>query len=222
MTDEKALALRAKMLGAMLRLTRLSAGRSLKEVAALIGTTPSSLADCESGKKAISLPELELFSLQLNVPLQRFRQPEAPMSDKIQLNPAAVVALRQGMVAAQMRARRGEARLTLKKLSAATGIAATRLSAYEQCDRPVPLPHLEAIAIALGQKVEDYIDTEGPFGEWDSCRRTLEALLELPAELRDFVMRPANQSYLRLAKQLSELSTERLRALAEDLLDLTL
>lgn len=59
-------------------------------------------------------------------------------------------------------------------------------------------------------------------GEWVTSKQSLKLLLELPADLREFLSKPENQSYLRMAKNLSELSVEKLRALAEGLLDLTL
>jgi hypothetical protein len=45
--------------------------------------------------------------------------------------------------------------------------------------------------------------------------------LDLPAPLQDFVCKPVNRPYVELALKLSELSVERLRAIAEGLLEIT-
>jgi hypothetical protein len=75
---------------------------------------------------------------------------------------------------------------------------------------------------AVGHSIDIYIDHEGPIGEWINNEQAFERLLELPIDLREFLIKPGNQAYLRMAKQLSELSVEKLRSLAEGLLDLTL
>ncbi len=43
----------------------------------------------------------------------------------------------------------------------------------------------------------------------------------LPDEIREFIDHPANLPYLELAKRLSELDAAKLRAIAEDLLEIT-
>ena len=56
--------LQRKMLGAKLRKTRKERGKSLKETAALVGTTTGKLSAYERGERIISLPELEMFAYQ--------------------------------------------------------------------------------------------------------------------------------------------------------------
>jgi transcriptional regulator with XRE-family HTH domain len=222
MTDEQALALRAKMLGAMLRMARQSAGRSLKEAAAYLGVTASTLSSYETGRKSISLPELELLAFHLGVPLRRFWSLVAPASTQAPVNPGAIRPIRQRMIAALLKTHRQDAQLSIKQVAEVAGMSAARLSGYERGDRPVPIPHLESLVAAMGRSIEEYIDTRGPFGEWDSTQRALEILSGLPADLRDFLVNPANRPYLRLAKQLSDLSVDKLRSVAQGMLDITL
>ena len=49
-----------------------------------------------------------------------------------------------------------------------------------------------------------------------------EDFLQLPVELQNFVCKPINRPYLELALKLSGMSAEKLRGVAEDLLDITL
>jgi hypothetical protein len=45
--------------------------------------------------------------------------------------------------------------------------------------------------------------------------------MELPEDVREFICKPVNLPYLKLAMRLSELSVEKLRAVAEGLLEIT-
>lgn len=222
MGDQQALMLRGRILGAKLRLVRQAAGKSLKEAASFIGVSGATLASYEGSRKSPSLPELELLAYHLNVPLRRF-WPKAPATPaRSAADPGAVIPLRQRMIATSLRSQRAEAGLSIKELAGLAGVPAARLSAYEQGERPIPLPHLEALADALNRSVEDYVDHQGPVGNWDAAQRALEVLMDLPPDLREFISKAESKPYLRLAKHLSELSSEKLRAVAEGLLDITL
>jgi transcriptional regulator with XRE-family HTH domain len=209
------------MLGATLRMVRSSAGRSLKETAEFIGISSRTLSSYETARKSISLPELELLVYHLDVPLRRFWPQALATPTNPPINPTAVLPLRQRMLAATLRAHRTEAHLSIRQLAHAAGLAPGRVSAYEQGERPIPLPHLEALAGALGRSVDEYVDRQGPFGEWDASLRALEALQALPPDVREFLLKPDNLPYLRLARQLSEMSVEKLRAAAQGMLDIT-
>lgn len=221
--DPQTRALRTKLLGAMLREARVSAGKSLKETARLSGIGPATLASFESGRKAISLPELELLSFRLNLPLERFWSAGAggPSRAGSDLDPATVLTLRHRMVGALLRAHRRTADLSIRQLSDKVSIPASRLSAYERGERPVPLPDLLAIAEALGRPIEEYLDQGGPIGAWSSSKRAYEILAGFPEDLRRFVSNPASRPYLQLAKRLSELPADKLRSLAEELRELS-
>ena len=223
MTDRPTLILRTKMLGAMLRDARLKANKSLKEVASLIGSTSGSVSSYEHGRKGISLPELELFAYHLDIPLEHFITGSAiHTGQKTEFDPTTMVSLRQRMVGALLRKQRTEAEMSIRALADAAGLPSKRLSAYERGERPIPLPELERLLEILGQSLDEYFDREGPVGEWASNKQAYVNLLQLPSDLREFLSTPENQSYLRVAKHISELSVEKLRALAESLLDLTL
>ena len=223
MTDQPTLTLRTKMLGAMLREARLKANMSLKGVATKIGSTSGAVSSYEHGRKGISLPELELFAYHLDIPLEYFITGSTIYTEqKTEFDPTTMVSLRQRMVGALLRKHRTEAEMSIRALADAVGLPSKRLSLYERGDRPIPLPELERLVKVLGQPLDDYLDREGPVGEWASNTQAFANLLQLPSDLREFLSTPENQSYLRAAKHISELSVEKLRTLAESLLDLTL
>jgi hypothetical protein len=111
--------------------------------------------------------------------------------------------------------------LSLRQLAAQTGLSVQRLSAYEFGERSVPLPDLELLAKTLGQPLERFVETDGAIGEWHLNRKTIEQVLALPEDLRRFVSDPSNRSYLRLARELSEMSVEKLQRVAQGLLEIT-
>jgi hypothetical protein len=84
------------------------------------------------------------------------------------------------------------------------------------------LPELEAILAVLGARIEDFFDQSGPVGKWMTEQIAMQKFLELPEDMQNFACQPVNRPYLELAMKLSEMSTDRLRSVAEGLLDITL
>jgi len=59
-------------------------------------------------------------------------------------------------------------------------------------------------------------------GKWITQQAVVREVLELPPDLQAFVCLPVNRPYIELARRLSEMSVEKLRAVAEGLLEITL
>jgi transcriptional regulator with XRE-family HTH domain len=126
------------------------------------------------------------------------------------------------MIGALLRQERMNASLSMKSVAEQTGISASRLKRYELGELPIPLPELEVILKVLGGRVETFFDQGGPVGLWMTQQKAIQQFLDMPVELRNFVCQPVNRPYLDLARKLSEMSTGKLRSVAEDLLDITL
>lgn len=224
MSHSQTLILRTKMLGAILRDARLKAGKSIKQAASMVNLSGSSLSALERGARsaALSLPELELLAYSYRVPLENFLTTRPLAAERrMDFDPSVVISLRQKMIGAMLRRHRDQSGLSIRALAEKVGFPSSRVSAYERGERPIPLPELEILLRALGQSVDDYIDQQGPVAEWLQNQRMNENLKALPRDLRSFLAAPENQRYLRLAKRLSELTSERLRALAETLVEVT-
>lgn len=219
------IALRTRKLGVLIRDARMLARKTVTEVSTAIGVSPVMLRAYEEGRKAPSLPELEVLAFYLNLPIQHFWGGEALSDDKARTEPInlpQLVALRQRIIGALLRQKRLQASIPLKALSIETGISQGRLKGYEEGGNPVSLPELEAILAVIGGRVETFFDRNGPVGKWMVEQAAIQDFLKLPIELRDFVCMPVNRPYLELARNLSQLSTEKLRSVAETLLDITL
>ncbi|MCK4741450.1 MAG: helix-turn-helix transcriptional regulator [Anaerolineales bacterium] len=223
MTDRQTRILRAKMLGALMREKRLETGKSLKDMAKLIGTTTSTLSSYEHGRKSISLPELELLAFNLDTPLRYFLSPSADdVGEDYKFDPVIMVTLRQRMIGAMLRKRRLEQGMSIRELAATVDMPTSRVSNYERGVRPIPIPDLESLADALQQSLDVLIDHEGPIGNWHMTQQAFERFCELPVDLRAFFSTPEKESYLKMAERLSKLDLHALQRVARALDDLIL
>ena len=217
--------LRSKKLGLLIRDARIAARRSTKDCADAVGVTSGVFKAYEEGRKAPSLPELEALVYFLELPIDHFWS-SASISDAPErlenIDLARLTSVRQRMIGALLRQQRMDASISMKAVSEQVGIPSSRLKAYELGQRPIPLPELEAILAALEGRIEVFFDQGGPIGQWMTQQKAIQQFLELPVELQNFVCQPINYPYLDLARKLSAMSTDKLRSVAEDLLDITL
>lgn len=216
---------RSKILGVLIRDARQVRELDLPACAAAAGCSTETLASIENAQTSPSLPELEILAYVLDVPLSYFWGDkvlsEQRPSERAALPAAEVAAIRQRIVGALLRQARLKARLEPAELAASAGVTPAQLAAYELGQDPIPLPTLEGMAGRLGVPIEHFLEDEGPVGEWNSTQRAFERFSQLAPELREFVSRPINESYLRLAQRLSRLPAGELRGIAASLLEIT-
>ena len=217
--------IRAKKLGLLIRAMRLVERRDIKECADAIGVSPALFRAYEEGRRSPSLPDLELLVYYLKLPIRRFWGNEIPSeapSPTASLDLPQLRSLRQRMIGARLRQERDKANMTIAHLSQETGLPSSRLNSYELGERPIPLPFLEALLSVMNGRIDTFFDQSGPVGQWMAGQKAMDKFLELPPEIQAFVCQPVNRPYLELAMKLSEMSKERLRSVAEGLLDITL
>ena len=224
MSIQVQVALRSKKLGVLIRDARLSSRKTLPECAQLVGVSKGILRAWEEGRKAPSLPELEVLAYSLHLTLHNFWNKDAisddtPLIETMDL--PALIGIRQRLVGALLRQQRENASLSLQSLSEQSGFPMARLKAYEMGQRPIPLPELEGLVALLGGQIEAIFDQTGRIGQWMIQQKAVHDFLQLTPELQNFVSKPVNRPYLDLAMKLSDMSTQKLRSVAEDLLDIT-
>jgi transcriptional regulator with XRE-family HTH domain len=216
--------IRSKKLGLLMRDARLTARRNVQECAQAIGIKPGIFRAYEEGRRAPSLPELEALVYFLDLPLDHFWGSEAKSEAAMRhekLDLSKLLSVRQRKIGALLRQERMNASISIRNLAHETGIASSRIKAYELGERPIPLPELEILVRTLGGRVESFFDRTGPVGQWMISEETIQHFLEMPAELREFVSLPVNRPYIELAMKLSSMSRDKLRSVAEDILDIT-
>jgi transcriptional regulator with XRE-family HTH domain len=217
--------IRTKKLGVLIRDARIAERRSVKECAIAMGIKPAVFRAYEEGRRAPSLPELEVLVFYLKLKITHFWGQDTlsdASSPTESLNLPLLMNVRQHKVGALLRQERNNANLSLRSLSEKTGISTNRLKAFELGERPASLPEFEVILSALSAHIEDFFDQSGPVGKWMTEQLAIQKFLELPEDMQNFACRPVNRPYLELAMKLSEMPTDRLRSVAEGLLDITL
>ena len=216
---------RSKIIGVLVKDARQVRGLSVEACATAAGCRPQALAAFEIGQASPSLPELEMLAYVLDVPLNYFWGDQVLSAQqppqRAALPAADVTALRQRIVGAVLRQARQKARLEPADVAQSVGLTPAALKDYELGQSPIPLPDLEALAARLGVPIEHFLEEQGPVGEWDSAQRAFERFSQLPPELREFVSRPINESYVRLARRLSQMPAAELRGIAASLLEIT-
>jgi hypothetical protein len=144
---------------------------------------------------------------------------DVPSSERMNL--PVLIGIRQRLVGAMLRSQREKVSLSLQTFSEQAGVSSERLEAYEMGEIPIPLPELEGLVALLGGQIETIFDQTGPIGQWMVQQKAIQDFLKLPTELQNFVSKPVNRPYVDLAVKLSNMSTGKLRSLAEDLLEIT-
>ena len=216
--------IRAKKLGILIRDAREKSGKSIDECAASMGISADELTKIESGDRPPTLPELEILSLRLDVPLEHFWENEVLKSDDRigGIDLGEIKLSRQKAIGDLINQTRVSAGLSDEDLAQKAGITLQNIQLYENGEVSIPLPELEVLSQVLNNSITDFEDHQGPVGSLFAEKRNINEFLSLPSELQAFVGKSINRPYLELAVRLSEMKVEKLRALAESLLEITL
>ena len=220
-----AITIRAKKLGVLMQSARLSADKTIDECASTLGISSQDLESYERGESSPSLPELEALAFYLKIPLDYFwgretvdiTQSESKVYERDRL-----IRLRNRVIGASLRQARLETELSTVELASRVGISEEQLNSYELGEDPIPLAELEILANAVNRTITDFQDSRGPIGKWIKQQRAMQHFDDLSPELQDFIGKPINRPYLEIAQRLSEMSVEKLRTVAEGLLEITL
>lgn len=223
MSTQQLVKIRSRKLGALIYDARRANRRTAQECADAMCVTPEKYDLYEKGMQSPSLPELESLAFFLDIPLDHFWS-STSLVEQAAAAPRQserLIKLRNRIIAAHLRMGRTKANLSHRELAAKSGISEETLKTYESGDASIAVADLEMLASTLNMRIEDFFDQSGPIGKWRSDQQVVQQFLELNPEMRQFVCKPVNRPYLELASRLSDLSVERLRAIAEGLLEIT-
>ena len=171
-----------------------------------------------------SLPELELLAEYLNIPIKHFEAGSIlnPKDKEILLQEVEKrKSERDLFISQQLRNFREQVGFTINELSEESGVEPERIMSCENEQMALNLPELENLAAALEIKVESFFQINLSAFSNTNQPEEIQAFLNLPDEIREFILKPVNQPYLELAANLSQLPAERLRNIAESLLEIT-
>jgi transcriptional regulator with XRE-family HTH domain len=221
---QKLLQIRNKKLGLLILDARKTSRRSIEECANALGISQEEFQEYEKGNGSLSLPQMELLALFFNLPIEHFwgkraitdRSAVPTLQEKDRL-----ILLRNRVIGTNLRMARTGANISLSELAEKSSIPEDQLQRYENGQNSIPVTELEMFANLLEVPIERFYDDHGPIGKWRAQQGSMQKFLELPPDLQQFVAKPVNRPYLELAMRLSDLSAEKLRAVAEVLLEIT-
>ncbi|MGC9357317.1 MAG: helix-turn-helix domain-containing protein, partial [Anaerolineae bacterium] len=223
MSNQQVIELRDRILGILIRNARERARVSRSECGAVLGVSSSTIASYEEGAKSISLPEMELLGRYLGVSLNELRDDNVSHEEeeKKYPDPELFLPLRHRIIGARLRQARLEAGRTQQDVADMVDCSSSTISAYEYGKSSIPLSELEVIARALGVPLDIFLDRDSEIGRWHQFQEEFERFTEMPPEMREFILRPINRSYLELAMKLASMPAGALRNIAEGLLEIT-
>jgi transcriptional regulator with XRE-family HTH domain len=226
MVNPVTLKIRTKKIGVLIKDARIASGKTIEDCAAIISVDSDHMLAFEAGEASPSLPELEALSFFMDIPLVHFWGNESRSGDHQELVAASklkrLAPLRKKIVGVLLKKARTEANISPSDLAESMGISPEQLNAYEFGEDSIPIPILEGLANALNVPIEYFWDQNGIVGHWTKQQQNLQQFTQLSLEMQDFVTKPVNVPYLEMAERLSGMPVEKLRALAEGLLDITL
>jgi len=212
---------RAQMLGNLIREARLYAGREPEECAAILNVTPEVYEQMETGDYPVSLPDLEALALFLKVPMGYFWGREELVKPR-PVDYKSLIALRHRVIGVMLRQLRLQAHQSQEEFADVLGVDEATITAYETGNTAVPYLHLEQISRHLDVPITYFVDDQhGPLGRHEAEQRLQKIFSELDPDMQAFLANPTNVSYMGTAKILSEMDVQRLRQVAESILDIT-
>ncbi len=225
-SSARAVDVRSKMIGVLIRAARLRAGKTVKECAEWLGCSSHIMSQYEYGHRSISLPELELLAEVFDVPVDRFWDEEVAIKEEPTPTPllGRLVELRHKEIGVLLRQARSNAGRTQKECADLLGVSPDTISKYELGGRPVPFTQLEVLASYLELAMPSFLDRGEPMSRvyGDAYESELlapeEAWEGLPQRIKEFIRDPKSRPFLEVALRLYELPGDSLRDFAEAML----
>jgi transcriptional regulator with XRE-family HTH domain len=216
---------RNRILGVLLQEARQSAGREAQECADLLDVSVDEYRAFESGRQSPTLPQLEVLSYYFQVPIGHFWGTETLSAkrgeESIKERVPELIMLRQRIIGVRLRKLREDAGLTIAQVAERSEVDARQIEEAERGQAALPVSELETVVRAAQGRIDDLVDGHGMIGNWLQSQEQFETFMRLTPELRDFVLKPVNQSYLDLAVRLSKMKVDELRSIAESILEIT-
>jgi len=218
-------AIKNRILGVLVKEAREAAGQSQADCADLLGVPPETYAAYETGYMAPSLPQLELLAFVFNLPIKHFWGADTLAStrrhDEIKERVPELVMLRNKMIGIKVMQLREKAGMTRAQAAEKTAMTPELIEQVELGNAQIAVSELEFLVRAAQGVLDDLVDEHGPVGNFLQAQKDFEAFVKLPADVRAFVLKPINRSYIDLAIKLSHMQVDELRGIAEGILEIT-
>ena len=212
--DDEVYRLCGRILGALIRKSRLEAERTQEECASFLRVEPQSIESWEFGDLAPSMPQLEL--------LARFFKGRTsdngfgPVSEKFTAQEEYIV-LRQRLIGGMLREARNAMKQSIDELSAKTGLDGDLLERYEFGETTIPVSHLTVLALAVKRDLSYFTEQPSSATDSDQMDNAGPASTVDDHELRQFVADSENRDFIRLAMAFRHVERANLHQIADAL-----
>jgi transcriptional regulator with XRE-family HTH domain len=216
--------LRGRITGVLIRDARVAKGYTVEQLADLIQVEGDLVIAWEFGNTPPSLPQLELLAYWLEVPISHFISGTETMVQQLArrtINQAEYFSIRNRMIGTQIREARAKAGFTLVYLAEQADIEQETLQRYEFGQIDIPISHLNELASALRVTPSYFLEGTDRVGKYLQAQELFETFLQMEPTVREFVANPANHSYIELAMKFADMEVDKLRNIAETILEIT-
>jgi transcriptional regulator with XRE-family HTH domain len=216
--------LRGRITGVLIRDARVAKGYTVEQLAELLQVDGDYVVAWEFGNASPSLPQLELLAYWLEVPVSHFISGTETMVQQVarrSINQIEYVTIRNRMIGAQIREARSTAGFTLAYLAEQTGLEPEMVQRYEYGQVDIPISHLNDLASILRVTPSFFLEGTDRVGKYLQAQELFETFLQMEPTVREFVANPANHSYIELAMKFADMDVDKLRTIAETILEIT-
>ena len=212
---------RSKLLGNLIQKAREYSRHTVAACADVLNISSDTFEQAERGEYGLSLPDLEVLAIFLDVPIGYFwgtttlnGNPDVDFEEWKQLRHRVI-----GVLLNQFRIK---AKKSHEELAEHLGVDVDQIKGYESGENPAPYLHLEALCHFMDGDTTDFMDeTRGPLGRHQAKHKLSQQFERMSEEMQQFLVNPVNESYFDTAKRISEMDVVKLRTVAESLLDIT-
>jgi transcriptional regulator with XRE-family HTH domain len=139
-----------------------------------------------------------------------------------QVDYGSFMVLRHRVIGVLLRQLRLQARRSVREFAELLNVPEAQIDAYEAGEAVIPYVHLEQLSRHLEVPINYFLDNHrGPLGRHEAEQKLQKLFHQLSPDMQAFIVNPSNRSYLETAKRLSEMDVQRLRQVAESILDIT-
>lgn len=217
--------IRTKKLGLLLYDARITTGKSIQDCTKITSIASERLTGFEAGLISPTLPELEILSFFYKIPLEHFWGNDILSENEHNQQTKKfkqLMAIRHRVIGANIKSTLDDKNILPEEFAKSLNLDPDIFQKNLSGEKEIPIPLLEMISRNLDCRIEEFFDTQGIIGNWRSEMIESQRLKEIPDDLREFISKPINVPYIELAIRLSELDVNKLRAVAEGLLEITL
>jgi transcriptional regulator with XRE-family HTH domain len=216
-------AIRARIVGVLIRDARLSNGVSQVELAEALHVTEEQVRDWEFGRETPSLPQLEMLAYFMGIPVSHFWSDKTLSGELTErkLPEAQYTELRDRVIGAKLALARQDARLSQEEVAALTGLTADQVRSYEFGQQSIPFSELTSLSSAVRKSLSYFLEDSNRVGGWLALQEEYRRFSEMPEEVRAFVIQHVNQPFIDIAMRLSAMPVKDLREIGENILNIT-